>query len=180
MICFVVSLYKQCQSNYLAGLVKAAVCMPCCGHPLLVLQLYGFRRSATLLHALDCTVKKLYTVRQHLKRWQAPYKLFKGLIKVVADGYRRHLMDSGGSQTDQNTSRSYATPSQLDQDVVYSYYGVFRQTFNHFANTNLSNYTLLPINGTCSSGAALPMPVTDCVANNRMCCYNATRVQVRL
>ena len=133
----------------------------------------------TFCNTVACS--RLY--RQEIVHREAAFETVAGTLQAIhgtdQSGYRRHLMDSGGSQTDQNTSR-YATPSQLDQDVVYSYYGVFRQTFNHFANTNLSNYTLLPINGTCSSGAALPMPVTDCVANNRMCCYNATRVQVRL
>lgn len=135
------------------------------------------------LHPFCTTVACSRLYSQGIVHREAAFEL-AGTLQAIhgtdQSGYGRHLLNSGGSQTDQNTGRSYATPSsQLDQDVIFSYYGVFRQTFNHFANTNLSNYTLLPINGTCSSGAALPMPVTDCVANNRICCYNATRVQVR-
>ena len=69
--------------------------------------------------------------------------------------------------------------SPLEQDISFFYYGVFREVFTHFSDTNMSDFTLRPVNGTCSTGSDLPASVTDCATQNQLCCFNASISQVR-
>lgn len=77
----------------------------------------------------------------------------------------RHLLSSVGSP--------------LEHDISFFYYGVFREVFTHFSDTNMSDFTLRPVNGTCSTGSDLPASVTDCATQNQLCCFNASISQVR-
>lgn len=73
-------------------------------------------------------------------------------------------------------------PSQLAQNVTYSYShgdGYFYETFVHFASSDLKNYTLLPVNGSCSTNATLPANVMQCAAEHQKCCHDGSTDQVR-
>lgn len=84
--------------------------------------------------------------------------------RVSSTAHGRLLLDSATSQLAQNASDLYS--------------GVFREAFIQFPHTDLGDYTLQPMSGSCSTGAELPAEVTDCAAKHRICCFNVSTDQV--
>lgn len=120
-------------------------------------------------HTLECSAANPIFCNSALREERTPDGQAAGIVeaeyKTRSSFHRRHLLDT--------------VDPQLNQDVNYSYYGIFHESFNHFADSNLVDYTLLPLNGSCSSGAILPAAVTDCAAQHNCCCFNASNFQVR-
>lgn len=68
--------------------------------------------------------------------------------------------------------------SSVGQNVSFTFYSTFPESFVYFANTTLSGYDLLPVQGNCSIDPTLSSGVADCALEHQLCCLDASSVQV--
>ena len=121
------------------------------------------------LNAPLCSTQEPQLYTKKLPYGQAAVK-----IEPVA---RQFFSGTGHSHLPQRHMLA-SSKSQLEQIVNYTFSDVFPEEFNYFVNSDLSGYTLPPVQGKCSLDPALNPAVADCAAANQLCCFNATDIKV--